>query len=104
MANPLHHIELPRSRRSLLKWLGQIAAGTAVAGLGILNPELARAAKPNTGCTGCSQISCTYDPTDCPDPYHQGYVYLVTYKQYYGAPPCKYSIMYACTTYQCNYC
>lgn len=100
MANPLHDMESPRSRRSLLKWMGQVAAGAAVAGagLGILNPNLARAAKPNNGCTGCTNISCTYDKTDCPNtPYN----YYVVYKSYYGAPPCKYYTLSTCATSNC---
>ena len=93
MAQFFHDMDAPRSRRRLFKWLGQVAAGAAVADLGLraLNPETARADGPDTPCVGCTIISCSTNHSGCSGVY-------VVYKQYYGQPPCKYNIISECAS------
>ena len=60
MDNLLHDRETPRSRRSLMKWAGQIAAGTSLAaiGLGLSRVNTALAQPDCTPCSGCVLTSC----------------------------------------------
>ena len=95
------------SRRTFVKWIGQITAGVAVVGLGLglaNRSTLAHAAQaiPEcTPCSGCVQQSCAYAPL-CND---DGYKYKLTYIQYYGCvlagQDCPYNTISVCQN-NCN--
>lgn len=108
------------SRRGIFKWMGQIAAGASIAGIGlnIANPLTAQAEsnQPTIGyradkygnpdqpncipCSGCSVVSCAPNG-NCRAGNQQAPI-LVHYHQYYGciAPggTCPYNNLYMCAS------
>ncbi len=78
-------LEQVRSRRSVFKWIGQVAAGASLAGigLGLANPLNALAASKGTDmprcipCELCHTTSCQGGICEPPENY-------VTYKYYKG--------------------
>lgn len=95
MRDPLHDTESPRSRRSLFKWLGQVAAGATVAGIGLsaLNTQAAHAASPDSACVGCTLIAC-YAGGGCGG----DYPFEVQCRSYSGQPPCTSQYVYGCAS------
>ncbi len=62
------NIEQPRSRRGFLTWVGQVAAGVSIAGigLGLVKPLEAFAAPDCNPCTGCKILCEAYNTACCP--------------------------------------
>ncbi|HZU70001.1 MAG TPA: twin-arginine translocation signal domain-containing protein [Ktedonobacteraceae bacterium] len=91
--------ESTSSRRTFLKWIGQVAAGASVAGIGFrtVTPLYALAKnKPFNciDCSGCTVISCYLDSSCVGNPYGPLDIY---YKQYVGcAPNCMTRYYHAC--------
>lgn len=89
-------LEHTRSRRSLFKWMGQIAAGTALAGIGLGFTQSAAHAEPNCYkiCGPCKILSCQLNG-QC---VHHGLgSYFIVYDWYSGCQP-------NCTTHQVSMC
>jgi hypothetical protein len=87
MRNILHDSETARSRRSLFKWMKQVAAGTSLAavGLGLANAKTALANPNCTPCSGCQVVSCQVSGTcRAHDP---NTPILVTYQTLSGCVP-----------------
>lgn len=101
MANLSNSSEPSQPRRKFFIWIGQLAAGFSLAGLGLdlLNPKVVQADPECTPCSGCSVVSCTYSGTcrvhDPSTPYEVGY------RLYQGCtpPPCTLSQQ---TYYECS--
>lgn len=93
------NIEQPRSRRGFLTWVGQVAAGVSIAGigLGLVKPLEAFAAPECNPCTGC-RILCQEDRIACCP---EGYPIFMKIQSISGCVPpgCVYSNpFYACST------
>ena len=87
------------SRRTFVKWIGQITAGIAIVGVGLdlANRSTPAHARPEcVPCSGCVLETCEFSDL-C---YDDGYPYEITYIQYYDCvlpgQDCPYNTYRAC--------
>ena len=100
MGNISHDSET--SRRSLFKWMGQVAAGASLAalGLGLANTKSALAQPNCIPCEGCVVVSCTVNGACRAN--NPSTPLLITYQVYQGCVPVGQSCPLSSKLFECN--